>query len=187
MAKIISPKMHVEFYPGVWPTVVFLLWGALPFVVLGIVLPAASWTMQETKLSFLAMAIIALSWLLVGLPVVFLTAPMKFFSTLLKQCAALSVVAGLFGGPWAVSFLARPTESAVGEVTTFVFSGAIRGGGSWIRVTAGPATGTTFSLLPKEFVAVRQRVGSSPITGKVYKGRRYNLWFAELDALKKGG
>ena len=171
-------------------TVIFLLWFALPLVVAfvaGIVAPEDGRRMQQTHGSFLAMGIIALAWLLVGMPIMLGDFPEKSFSTLLKQCAAVSVFAGLFLGERVVVLLARPSESAAGELTTFVFSGAIRGGGSRLRATAGPATGTVFSLLPKEFAAVRQLVGNSPVTGKVYKGRRYNLWFAELDALKKGG
>ena len=87
---------------------------------------------------------------------------------------------GFFGAHSLISLWSRPPAGAAAEPATFEWVASARQRVE-VRATTGPAAGTRFMLVGKDWGDAKTRlVKDQPVPGKVYRGG-HGLWFAKLD------
>jgi len=135
---------------------------------------------EEGRLSFVFMAGIGASWMLIGLALLpLLGVHGSSLAKALLMAVCWSAIAGAWWGPTVVELAYRPARSAVGERAEFVPSGRA---GHMVKVspTSGDAAAARFLVPQAWWNDAYARAGNRPVKGRVYKGGR-NLWFARLD------
>jgi hypothetical protein len=133
--------------------------------------------MQESRLQFKAMAIVAAIWFLLGLaPTIMLH--QESLRRSLSISAIWCALAGWYWGPTILAECTAPPASTVGVPCTFEHAESFKQSVE-IRAKTGPAAGVRFSWDSKQWGNAVERNGKS-VPGKVYQGKR-GLWFASLD------
>jgi hypothetical protein len=166
--------------PAISALALIVVWFVLPFAAIGLhglLLPGRRY-LQVTNLTFVAAAICAAVWMLVGAIPALLAVP-QALGRILTVALVWSCLVGWYAGPVVMGILARPDAASSAEECTFVVSHLLKQVVE-IEAATGAATGTRFMLARSRWVEIHGRAGSKPTPGKVVRGR-HNLWFATFD------
>lgn len=161
------------------------VWLLLPFALLFVVPLLLSrdrqnGEMQESSTTYLYMAALGGSWMLIGLALVpFLGVHGSSLARALLVAIGWSAFLGDTGGHLAMDLRCRPPASTAGQPVEFVAVKS-RGHMTEVRPTSGDAADARFLFRQEKWNSAYDRAGRQPVRGKVYRGRR-DIWFADLD------
>jgi len=162
-----------------------IVWLLLPLLTALFIPPLLSrgsdnFVLQESRVSYLCMAAIGGSWMVLGLGLVpLLGVHGSSLAKALLMVVGWSAVAGAWLGPSVVELRYRPPASAVGEPVEFLPSGHA-GHMVDLSPTSGDAASAKFRVPQQWWNPAYARAGNKAIKGRVYKGGR-NLWFARFN------
>ena len=163
--------MRVDGPP--WFGVLWNLWAIGPLAIL-LVVAIAGWlfksgiaglTVQESPLVFKAAAVLGGSWLLVAL-ILTVSGRLRPMTKVVVLDFGFSALIGFFGAHAVISLWSRPPAGAAAEPATFEWVASARQRVE-VQATTGPAAGTRFMFVGKDWGDARTRVvKDQPVPGK---------------------